>query len=163
MERMRGIDPPFSAWKADVLAVIRHPHLVVGFLLVGKAVNLLWRSRRGSNSRMAINHLTLFKSVLFNRLSTTPYWCSILDSNQWPHPCKGCALTCWANRTFGADNRTWTDNLLITNQLLCQLSYTSIWRRRWVPTPLIAFLRPNSLANCPLCQHWVRLHVCLEN
>ena len=32
-----------------------------------------WRSRRDLNSRMAINHLTLFKSVLFNHLSTTPY------------------------------------------------------------------------------------------
>ena len=28
--------------------------------------------------------------------------------------------------TYGADDRTWTDNLLITSQLLCQLSHTSI-------------------------------------
>ena len=27
--------------------------------------------------------------------------------------------------TYGADDRTWTDNLLITSQLLCQLSHTS--------------------------------------
>lgn len=27
MERMRGIEPPSSAWKADVLAVVRHPRM----------------------------------------------------------------------------------------------------------------------------------------
>ena len=30
-----------------------------------------------------------------------------------------------AQTFFGADDRTWTYNLLITNQLLCQLSYIS--------------------------------------
>ena len=29
-----------------------------------------------------------------------------------------------------------------------------------MPTPLITFLRSNSLANCPLCHHWVRLYLC---
>ena len=33
------------------------------------------------------------------------------------------------------------------------------WRRRWVPTPLIVFLRSNWLATSPLCQHWVLLHI----
>ena len=30
---------------------------------------------------------------------------------------------CWANSPNGADSRTWTHNLLITSQLLYQLSY----------------------------------------
>lgn len=34
-----------------------------------------------------------------------------------------------------------------------------VWRKRWVPTPLTTFLRPNGLANRPLCQHWVRFRV----
>lgn len=33
------------------------------------------------------------------------------------------------------------------------------WRRRWVTTPLIVFLRPNGLASLPLCQHCVLLHI----
>ena len=28
-----------------------------------------------------------------------------------------------------------------------------------MPTSLVAFLRPNGLANRPLCQHWVHLHI----
>ena len=39
------------------------------------------------------------------------------------------------------------------------LTIKKFWQRRWVPTPLITFLRPNSLANCPLCHHWVRLYI----
>ena len=26
MERVKGVEPSSSAWKADVLAVVRHPH-----------------------------------------------------------------------------------------------------------------------------------------
>ena len=36
-------------------------------------------------------------------------------------------LPYWVKLASGAGGRTWTVNLLITNQLLCQLSYTSMW------------------------------------
>ena len=35
--------------------------------------------------------------------------------------------TGWASRTNGAESRTWTRNLLITSQLLYQLSYFGKW------------------------------------
>ena len=56
---------------------------------------------------------------------------------------------------------TWLEHA--TSSLQGKLSpieiQTYFWRRRWVPTPLVAFLRPNGLANRPLCHHWVLLHV----
>ena len=33
----------------------------------------------------------------------------------------------WCSASCGAGDWTWTHNLLITNQLLCQLSYTGMW------------------------------------
>ena len=33
----------------------------------------------------------------------------------------------WCSASCGAGDWTWTHNLLITNQLLCQLSYTGVW------------------------------------
>ena len=69
-------------------------------------------------------------------------WSGWRDSNSRPSPWQGDALPLSHIRIIslhtiaykyvhwkfnGADDRTWTYNLLITNQLLCQLSYISVF------------------------------------
>ena len=49
--------------------------------------------------------------------------------------------------TYGADDRTWTDNLLITSQLLCQLSHTSMWRLRRGSNPRPPAWQAGTLTN----------------
>ena len=48
------------------------------------------------------------------------------DLNPGPIGYEPIALTNWAKGPFKAVDRTWTGNLLITNQLLCQLSHNGI-------------------------------------
>ena len=82
---------------------------------------------------------------------TPLFWCPVADSNCWPRnygdslwycptryflAIKVSCSTCWANRTFGVWDRTWTCNTpfrvrRISNPLAYQLAYPNMWS--WHP------------------------------
>ena len=51
-------------------------------------------------------------------------------------------FTCALKRKLGAGRRTRTPDLLITNQLLYQLSYTSISATEWILADTASFVKP---------------------
>ena len=97
------------------------------------------RPRRDSNSRPppwqggALTNWATGPRHLASVLWTLTCKWTFGDSNPGPTGYEPVALTNWAkgpnndcSRRNKADDRTWTDNLLITNQLLCQLSHIGV-------------------------------------
>ena len=75
------------------------------------------------------------KSKTPERLRIQVFWWGMVDSNHRRHSQQIYSLSPLATREiphihyrlFGAGRRTRTPDLLITNQLLCQLSYTGLF------------------------------------
>ena len=80
---------------------------------------------------------------MLSQLSYTPVWWTFRDSNPGPTGYEPVALTNWATGPhMKADERTRTVNLLITNQLLCQLSHIGILNCQMTPTGFEPVLPP---------------------
>ena|GEM_PF-1795836 len=94
LERVAGIEPASSAWKAEVIAIIRHPHSELGYLGPAKK----WWRGQDSNLR---------------RLSRQIYSLIPLTAREPLHEFF----------KVGAGRESRTPDLLITSQLLYQLSY----------------------------------------
>ena len=122
-----GIEPPFAGWKPAVLTDRRRDHVVAGV----KGLEPSTYRVTGDRS---------------NQLSYTPMWWRIQGSNLLPPECKSGALpdelipqtyqtyqnnhyyqksqhsVCFESCVSGAPCPSRTDHLLITNQLLYQMS-----------------------------------------
>lgn len=72
LEQMRRVEPPFSAWEADVLTVVRHLH---------------WLWQKDSNL-----HSHGSEPCGLPNLPIPQYWLERLDSNQQMQDSKSCAL-----------------------------------------------------------------------
>ena len=149
MERVKGIEPSQPAWKAGALP-LSYTRILKNHLyqhnLSGKFGDN-WSGWRDSNSRpspwqgdaLPLSHIRIsLYSIKFSHYKVyfkkNFKWRLGWDSNPRPPPWQGGILTSWTTEPnnfiistfFGADDRTWTYNLLITNQLLYQLSYISL-------------------------------------
>ena len=113
-----------SAFQVD-----RVSHNLVNF----KTTIKNWSLRAGLNCRPLPyqgNALPLsYPGLNSHRYKLLKLWWGEKDSNLRRHSRQIYSLiplTAWVSPHAGAGNRTWTYNLLITNQLLYQLSYASM-------------------------------------
>lgn len=138
-----GIEPISSAWKAEVIAIIRCPHLgtrlsniSVYFRIIGVALMLRILV---SISRRSGKNLVKFLPLLLYHVALQPHiLCIVLNTNlvvgEGFEPSKSMTADLQSAPfgrsgtppVFCAGRRNRTLDLLITSQLLYQLSYASI-------------------------------------
>ena len=106
MVRVRGVEPLFRPWEGRILAVIRHPHGMI--LLAGAADYAVWQLRRLFEASFCVS------SLLTNRSH-----CDSVQSRQ----CQDFYTNLSDKyKNLGATCRDRTGDLLVTNEVLYQLS-----------------------------------------
>ena len=137
LERVKGIEPSQPAWKAGALPLsytrtFGRPAFIK--VLLSWTSLLFGGDERIRTTESKANGFTVrpiwptlehpqilyfaLKKLVLLLLSSSDSLSLILKTSD--------ALHLKHYKWLGADDRTWTYNLLITNQLLCQLSYISI-------------------------------------
>ena len=132
MERVNGIGPSYAAWKAAVLPLnytrigdsegnrTLDP-LIKSQLLYHLSYRVIVCSRASGQTLFPTSRPTIGSSA--NKMVET-------GGFEPPNPegadLQSAAFSHFATSPQSADNRNRTYNLLITNQLLCQLSYVGI-------------------------------------
>ena len=120
-KRITGIEPVSSAWKADILAIILHPHSAKCQLTPNRSSCAIWKSVR-TIQRTRGDSFRMPQTLWFHRYEGTE------------------------NQTYNVPNGTWTHDILIKMEMRYQLrhghgsaSFTISGKKQEKPPPLYLF------------------------